>query len=176
MTASKLYETSRCKTPDGSLVDMMFGANKIKDTAAMKRGRDLESKVVRHVEETRRLSISNIGLVLQPSLPFFGASPDGMTRDMVVEVKCPSSVTSMETYIKPNGDIGEKFRAQMQLQMHMTGKKTALFCVAHPEFEKNKDVRIVTVSYDEVYIKNVLQAALQFWETAVWPQFEKIIP
>lgn len=44
ITASKAHEVSVCHTPDGSLVATIMGA-KIPDTAAMKRGRNLELSV-----------------------------------------------------------------------------------------------------------------------------------
>ncbi|KAI8426145.1 hypothetical protein MSG28_005094 [Choristoneura fumiferana] len=44
ITASKAHEVSVCHTPDGSLVATIMGA-KVPDTAAMKRGRNLEHSV-----------------------------------------------------------------------------------------------------------------------------------
>lgn len=44
ITASKAHEVSVCHTPDGSLVAAIMGA-KVPDTAAMKRGRNLELSV-----------------------------------------------------------------------------------------------------------------------------------
>lgn len=42
ITASNLYETSRCQTPEGCLVNRIIGAAKLYDTIYMKRGRILE--------------------------------------------------------------------------------------------------------------------------------------
>jgi len=44
ITASRIYEISHCKTPQGSLVEQIIGAFKIRDTNAMERGRRLEQK------------------------------------------------------------------------------------------------------------------------------------
>lgn len=45
ITASKIYEASRCKTSDGALVKMILGGYKVPETAAIKRGKFLENKV-----------------------------------------------------------------------------------------------------------------------------------
>lgn len=50
ITASVLYEASRCKTVDGSLVNKIMGGTDF-DSAAMARGRELEGLVIREVEK-----------------------------------------------------------------------------------------------------------------------------
>ncbi|CAH2088603.1 unnamed protein product [Euphydryas editha] len=49
ITALKVYEVSRCQTPDGLLVAAIIGA-KTPDTPAMKRGRKLKSAVIKIVQ------------------------------------------------------------------------------------------------------------------------------
>lgn len=135
----------------------------------MKRGRILESLVIKSVEEKMKLTITTTGLILSPTLPFFGASPDGLTDDMVIEVKCPSSNKSMKAYVNTKGEITDKCNAQVQLQMHMSGRKKALFCVANPKFETNNFVNIVTVLYDRRFVEKLVGDASNFWEKNVWP-------
>lgn len=36
-----------------------------------------------------------------------------------------------------NGKIGRKYYAQIQAQMHMSGRKKGLFCIAHVDFESS---------------------------------------
>lgn len=50
ITASKLWDLSRCKTADGSLVHGLFGQKSL-TTEAMKRGLELENKVVEVVKK-----------------------------------------------------------------------------------------------------------------------------
>ncbi|KAJ8665810.1 hypothetical protein QAD02_007472 [Eretmocerus hayati] len=47
---SLLYEAANCSTPDGSLVDRIMGS-RIPDTPEMKRGRDLETEVLKVVKK-----------------------------------------------------------------------------------------------------------------------------
>ncbi|VEN48622.1 unnamed protein product [Callosobruchus maculatus] len=51
ITASRIYEASRCKKSDGVLVEHIVGSMKIKETKAMLRGKFLEKKVISVVEK-----------------------------------------------------------------------------------------------------------------------------
>ena len=88
ITASKIYDVSRCKTPAGALVESII-RNKNYDTPAMQRGRSLEESVIFIMEKTLGLKIQQNGIILSPL--YLGASLDGFTEDRVIEVKCPSS-------------------------------------------------------------------------------------
>ncbi|XP_054723113.1 uncharacterized protein LOC129233057, partial [Uloborus diversus] len=98
ITASKIHEASRCKTFDGSLVEALLGA-KFKLNAAIKRGTLLEKDVLNELKKRHR-SIKPSGFLMNADYPFVGASPDGVTKDFVVEIKCPSTEQTMGTYFK----------------------------------------------------------------------------
>ncbi|KAK4882331.1 hypothetical protein RN001_005650 [Aquatica leii] len=140
VTASKLYEFSKCNTSDGTLVE----------------------------------SIIDSGLCLLPSYPVFGASPDGITSEYVIEVKCPSSEKILRNYIK-NGDPTEKFKAQLHLQMLCTNKQKGLFCVADPNFDQNNLITILTVDYDENYMHNLIVRSLNNWKNFVFSGLYKSV-
>lgn len=105
--------------------------------------------------------------------PMVGASPDGINDNMVAEVKCPVSSKSMLSYIAEDGEIGLKYAAQMQLQMLLTRRNEALFCVADPKFESNKKVFIKRVNFDEQLAKDLLYRAIEFWKSSIFPQLLK---
>lgn len=163
VTASTIYQVSRCKTTDGTLVNMLFGA-KLLETGAMARGKRLEPQVLKEVEKIKDMGFKPCGIILNPTLPVFGASPDGINEDLVVEIKCPVSVKTVSNYIKKNGQLTEKAKAQIQPQMHMANKSSGLFCVASPTFEEDKKVQIVHVEYEEEYVDNLVERAMKFWE------------
>lgn len=146
ITASKAYEVSRCKTVDGSLVAAIMGA-KTPDTVAMKRGRILESSVRKAVENKLNKKIKSCGLFVSREYPMIAASPDGMLKDALVEIKCPTSDKTKVTYVK-NGVIADKYLAQVQLQMYTTGVKKCYFCVADVDFEKSKNVEIISILFN----------------------------
>lgn len=53
----------------------------------MERGKRLEGEVLKEVEKKTKQKFKRSGLILHPSLPIFGASPDGINETSVVEIK-----------------------------------------------------------------------------------------
>lgn len=97
ITVSKAHEVSVCHTPDGSLVATIMGA-KVPDTVAMKRGRNLELAVRKTVSNKLKKKIMSCGLYLCQENPMIASSPDGLMKDAVIEIKCPSKAKTKENY------------------------------------------------------------------------------
>ncbi|KAJ8916478.1 hypothetical protein NQ315_014698, partial [Exocentrus adspersus] len=152
ITASILYETSRCKTT-GSLTERILGASQPLQTEAIKRGKMLEAEVLKVVAATKKIKINKAGLFLNPAYPIFGASPDGITDNYVIEIKCPFKEKTVENYIS------------VQLQMLFINKKKGLFCVASPSFEQNKQVTITEVELNREELEDVMDIAAEFWKS-----------
>ena len=172
ITASKVTEAAHCRTPGGSLVMTLLGAAKLRDNAALKRGRELEPLVLKQVGKKLKTKVDHSGLVIRPQLPIFGASPDGLTSDgkAVVEVKCPTDRKNMKRYMRDDGTMMPKHRGQVQLQMHMTGRRVAFFCVADPSFTDTKHVHVCKERYDEAFCRGLVQGATKFWCDNVYPE------
>lgn len=168
ITASKIHDASRCNT-DGVLVQLILGGYKVPETKAIKRGKLLEGQVIKKIMADMKVTINACGLFL--ITPFIGASPDGLSDDFTIEIKCPMKIKSVDNYVK-NGSIQEKFKAQVQIQMHATGVKKALFCVADPMFEVNEKYTSYWLYYDGLYADSLLKDAECFWEKYI---FEKLL-
>lgn len=159
ITASKAYDISHSSLAPGNILVMsVIGASKLKDTAAMERGRKLEPKVVNEVQK-KVGDIVQSGIYLKANHPMMGASPDGVTAagQAIIEVKCPLSEKSHERYVKKDGGVPAKHVAQLQMLMHMSEKKHTYFCVANPHFEQNKNVSIIRVDYDSQYCRSMIR-------------------
>ena len=161
ITASILYQTSKCKTNDGSLVERIMGA-RLADSLEMRRGRNLEPQVLKVVERLIKQKIKKSGLILSNKFPIFGASPDGLSDTHVYEIKCPKKEATFKKYFV-NGKIAPQYRAQVQLQMLFARKKRAYFCVAYPNFEQSKKVEILEDTLDVAFLKPVMIDARDFW-------------
>lgn len=172
VTASKAFEVSQCKTTDGSLVKDLFGLTKFKGSVATKRGQRLEKHVMLEVNKQFKKNFLPTGLYLSPEDPIFGASPDGISSDEILEIKCPFNAKNIENYIK-NDVICKKFNAQMQLQMHFTKKTKGIFAIADPNFEKNKKIYIHNVKYDETYVNNIMNKCVSFWDKNIYPKLKE---
>ena len=75
-----------------------MGDRKIKSTKAMERGLRLEEEVIKIVEKSKKMTINRTGMHLVPYWPIFGASPDGINENFVMEIKCPSKPQRIKEY------------------------------------------------------------------------------
>ena len=171
ITASKFYEAAHCKTKDGSLVNQILGVSKKYDSFLMERGRNLEDKVLKVVQQKQNSAIKKCGFIVIQKVPFLGASPDGIIQDCPVEVKCPGNSKTYANYVS-NGQLKDKYKAQIMLQMYAMNKKKGLFCIADPEFEKNKSVEMFWIDWDEKFFFQLLFSASLFWKEC---NFERLL-
>ena len=174
VTASNAYSAAHCQATKCTLVSIIVGASRVRDNAAMLRGRTLEPQVLMQVKAELGADVRPSGLVLSPEYPVLGASPDGLMPDgSVVEVKCPASEKAFKKYILTSGDVAARYRAQLQVLMTLTRADRAFFCVAHPDFESSRRIRIVEVRSNSDYSKDICTRCVKFWEMAIFPELVK---
>lgn len=77
------------------------------------------------------------GLYVCQDNPMIAASPDGLMKDAIIEIKCPTKAKTKDSYLK-NGVITEKCNAQVQLLMYATGVKNAIFVLLTATLKKQK--------------------------------------
>ncbi|KAH0548075.1 hypothetical protein KQX54_000004, partial [Cotesia glomerata] len=65
----------------------------------MTRRKELEKDVIEVLEKELRVQITRPGMYLIPSHPIFAASPDVMTSNAIVEMKCPTSHKSLDIFL-----------------------------------------------------------------------------
>ncbi|KAF4520569.1 hypothetical protein B566_EDAN011122 [Ephemera danica] len=172
VTASKLHEVAQCNTAYGTLVKLLLGATKIKDNKYLKRGRDLEPEVLNEVQKCLGARILKTGIVLHPDFPLLGASPDGVTKDFIIEIKCPFNSKSQKKYIDSNNEPALKHKLQMLLQMRLCDKQYGYFCVADCEFETSKNVTIVKLDRDDTFLAPYISKATAFWEKNIFTRLK----
>lgn len=126
ITASKLWQAAHCKVKD-SLMENVMGSRCAFDSLAMKRGRDLESTILEAISKYLKTTIRKPGIFLNNEYIMLGASPDGITEDYVIEIKSPYNIQTFNNYCK-DGNICNKYRAQVQLQMLFAKKKSYFLC------------------------------------------------
>lgn len=176
ITASRLFEAARCRKGDGHLVEALLGATQFSGTPATKRGSQLEGDVLKEFEKAVKCKCDKSGLFVNKERAIFGASPDSLIRNSdgkitaVVEVKCPMTMDSVPRYVSPSGVIQSRYRAQLQLQMLLTGCSSGYFCVAAPNFEQTREVRIVKDVLCPSFLMPLINQAKTFWYCAVFPQ------
>ncbi|XP_046397613.1 uncharacterized protein LOC124164364 [Ischnura elegans] len=170
VTASKVYGVIHSKSVGNSFVQNIIGTNKLHETVAMARGRNLELLVLRELMTRVKENINQCGILLFPGCPIAGASPDGIAKEYVVEIKCPFSSKAQKKYILKNGKIASKYLSQIQMQMHASGRKRGLFCVADWQFEESRHIDLAWVDYDREYCEAMVEEVKDFWKKYIFPQ------
>jgi hypothetical protein len=99
----------------------------------------------------------------------FGASPDGITDNFIVEIKCPWSSKTKIKYFDDNGPK-MKHKLQVLLQIIMCEKEAGYFCVAHEDFENSKVVHIMKVERDNNLVLQYMSKSELFWDTYIFPK------
>ncbi|CAG9789618.1 unnamed protein product [Diatraea saccharalis] len=141
----------------------------------MKRGYVLEDQVRMTVEKMLGKKIKKCGLVLSSKYSTIAGSPYGICEDSIIEITSPISCKIYVNYIK-NGQPTEKCNIQIQLQMYLTGKKDAFFCVADPDFAINKKVEIISVQINHEYMEKIIcEKLVPFWKRNIYPLLYKSV-
>lgn len=137
----------------------------------MARGLRMEEGVLNAVNRATNLNFRKSGLILSAKRPIFGASPDGICDDYVLEIKCPKRSENFKNVLYDNGELKSGLKGQLQLAMHLAGKSQGILCIAHPEFERSnnaRDLEISYVDYDEHYVNRMARNATRFWAQYVF--------
>lgn len=83
----------------------------------MNRGTHLEDQARAYYEFQRDLTVERVGFVTHDTLPV-GCSPDGLTPDRGLELKCPGPKQHM---LNVFGDLGDEHICQVQGGLWLTG-------------------------------------------------------
>ena len=107
-------------------------------------------------------AVKEVGFVDHPSIPFSGASPDGLVgEDGLIEIKCPTTATHIETLLSE--EIPEKYKLQMLWQMACTGRKWCDYVSFDPRLPEDMQLFIQRIELDEkelAYVQNEVKLFL----------------
>lgn len=107
--------------------------------------------------------VYDVGFIDHPTVPSSGASPDGLVGDDgLIEIKCPTTATHIETLLNANGMQNETYRLQMLWQVACTGRKWCDFVSFDPRLPEDMQVYIQRFEFDPEEIKEVEDAVRVF--------------
>lgn len=119
---------------------------------AMKWGTETEPQACSAYEFFRDAEVQSAGFVDHPSLPFSGASPDGLVgHEGLVEFKCPNTATHIETLL--GSSVPAKYVTQMQWQMACTGRAWCDFVSFDPRMPEHLRLFVRRLERDATGIK-----------------------
>ena len=156
------YSASRANYAAELVVERMTGQRQEKFTSPeMLWGTEKEPEARSAYEFISGLTVTQVGLVAHPFLDMACASPDGLSGDDgLVEIKCPSSSTHIETLL--NGGINGRYIKQMHWQMICTGRKWCDFVSFDPRMPGGMQLHIERVTFDVALAKELEAEARTF--------------
>ena len=105
--------------------------------------------------------VDQTGLVMHPSIPYAGASPDGLIDDCgLVEIKCPNTATHIEYLL--SGTTPKKYQPQMLWQMECTGRQWCDFVSFDPRMPEHLQLFVVRFERDEERLDDLRKEAIAF--------------
>jgi putative phage-type endonuclease len=118
-------------------------------TSAMQWGKDNEAKARAAYEFKYDKVVTEVGFIEHPRFEgLAGASPDGLVEDGLIEIKCPSTITHLDTIT--SGNIPTRYQLQMQWQMECTGKGWCDFISFDPRLPENLQLFVKRVEIGEL--------------------------
>lgn len=124
----------------------------------MSRGTELEPKARTYYEFIKDVEVEETGFITLDDCTV-GGSPDGLTKDGGLEIKCPSPAIHIGYLLK--GKCPATYLPQVQGLMWICQRDSWDFMSYHPDIEKQL---IVTVKRDEEWIKGFTDTLAVFQE------------
>jgi putative phage-type endonuclease len=122
--------------------------------AAMQWGTDCEPAARNAYAATSGMEVVEVGMIVHPTISMAAASPDGLVGDLgLVEVKCPNTLTHIDTLI--GGTVPGKYVTQMQWQMACTEREWCDFVSFDPRLPAEMQLFVRRVERDDALIASL---------------------
>jgi len=125
----------------------------------MEHGIELEADARAAYEAETAIMVESVGFVMHDDL-MAGCSPDGLTADGLIEIKCPKAATHLD-YLR--GELPHEYFLQIVHGLWLTGRAWGDFVSYHPDFPepvRSKRTRIQAADVDllahELNVRNFL--------------------
>ena len=131
--------------------------------AAMQWGTDQEPFARAAYEAAQGVMVEEVGFVPHPSIEWAGASPDGLVGgegEGLVEIKCPNTLTMIETLLSQK--VPGKYFTQMQFQLACTGRKWCDYVVFDPRMPAKAQLFVKRVDRDDTFIAEIEAEIVKF--------------
>lgn len=112
----------------------------------MDRGLELEAEACRAYEAETGILVESVGFVAHDEL-MAGCSPDGLTLDGGIEMKCPKAATHLD-YLR--GGLPNEYFLQSVHGLWLTGRAWWDFVSYHPTFPESLRLKIARIHAKDV--------------------------
>ena len=158
------YSASRAKYMGELLCERLTGSRGDSyQNAAMVWGVNTEPQARVAYEAALGELVEEVGFIPHPTIQMAGASPDGLVgEDGLVEIKCPTTITHIDTLLSLN--VPSQYAAQMQWQMACTGRQWCDFVSYDPRLPENMQMFIHRMERDNKMIAELEGEVVKFIE------------
>lgn len=129
--------------------------------------------ILAEISKCYKTNIQHCGMLLDLAYPFFCATPDGLSDELVVEIKLPSTQDEYKKYLINSEKIPPKYFAQIQMQMFLASRDKALYCVVAPDFAKSGAVEYINVDLKKSFIEPLFAKAEDVWNKLIFPAIRR---
>lgn len=129
--------------------------------AAMEWGTNHEAEAREAYSKRTGYEVTEVAFVDHPEIINSGASPDGLVgKKGLVEIKCPNTITHVET-ILTDGGCG-KYYTQIQWQLACTKREVCDFVSYDPRLPEEMRLYVKTIPFDYGYAKELERFVTEF--------------
>ena len=121
--------------------------------AEMQHGIDQEPLARSAYEMAKDVLVDQIGFVLHPTIDRAGASPDGVTGKVGLEIKCPKTATHLQYLL--DGVVPSKYQPQMLWQMACMETEACDFVSFDPRLPEHLQLFVVRFPRDDKRIQEI---------------------
>lgn len=166
---SILNEVAQWKTKQDVAEAVILGTYRYpRESGSLKR-KSRKRSILAEISKCYKTNIQQCGLLLDLAYPFFCATPDGLSAEMVVEIKMPETQEQYEKYLINSEQIPPKYFAQIQMQMFLASREKALYCVVAPDFAKSGAVEYINVDLKKSFIEPLFAKVEDVWNKLIFP-------
>lgn len=131
------------------------------ESPAMKWGTEIEPLARLAYEDRTWTKVEEVGFIDHPTIPMFGASPDGLVGERGgIEIKCPNTATHIEYLL--TGAIDQKYIYQMMTGMMCTGLDWWDFVSYDPRLPAHLQLFVKRVEYSVPLAEEIEKAVVEF--------------
>lgn len=121
--------------------------------AEMQWGTDHEPLARSAYEMAKNVLVDQVGFVIHPTIERAGASPDGVTGKVGLEIKCPKTATHLQYLL--DGVVPTKYQPQMLWQMACMETEGCDFVSFDPRLPEHLQLFVVRFERDEKRIQEM---------------------
>ncbi len=142
--------------------------------AAMQWGTAIEPEARMEYQLYTGFDVAQVGFVPHPNIAMAGCSPDGLIGGAsdgscwigeelgMVEIKCPSSATHIETLLGRPPQVPDKYVKQIQFQLACTGRQWCDYVSYDPRLPERMRLFIKRIERDDRQVAYLENCALVF--------------